>query len=63
MDFKSGTRFTIRSLNDWRNGTQEELLRFGHIASDYERQILEDEKQGKYTHMGIPPAGGSAVYK
>ena len=62
-DFKSGSRFSIRSLQDWRNGTVEELLRFGHIASDYEKQILEDERQGKFTHMGTPPAGGSAVYK
>ena len=42
MDYQSGRKFTIGSLNDWRNGKSEELLRFGHIASDYEKQILED---------------------
>jgi hypothetical protein len=52
MDYKSGQRSTIRSLNDWRNGKVEELLRFGYIATEYEKQILEDEKQGKFTHMG-----------
>jgi hypothetical protein len=62
-DYRSGQRYTIRSLNDWRNGKTEELLRFGHIASDYEKQILEDEKQGKFTHMGTPPAGGAGLYK
>lgn len=63
MDYQSARKFTIRSLNDWQNGSTEELLRFGHIASSYEQQILADEKQGKFTHLGIPPAGGSAVYK
>jgi hypothetical protein len=59
QDYKAGITITINSVNDWRNGSAEELLRFGHIASDYEKQILADEKQGKFTHMGIPPAGGA----
>jgi hypothetical protein len=61
MDYKSGARFSIRSLRDWRNGSVEELLRFGHIATDYEKQILEDEKQGKY--VTYPPAGNTGQYR
>jgi hypothetical protein len=63
QDYKSGMTFTIDNIEDWKHGNPQELLRFGHRASDYEKQILEDEKQGKYTHMGIPPAGGSGLYK
>lgn len=42
-----GMRIKVDSFKDWRNGIAEELLRFGHIASAYERQVLADEKQGK----------------
>lgn len=61
QDYQSGRRFSIRSMNDWRNGSVEELLRFGHIASDYEKQILADEKQGKY--VTYPPAGNTGQYR
>ena len=55
-DYQSGRKLTIRSLNDWRTGNFVELLRFGHIASDYEKQILEDEKIGKYVTTGTQGA-------
>jgi hypothetical protein len=62
-DYKTGMTFSVEGHNAWRNGSMEELLRFGHIASEYEKQIMADEKQGKYTHMGVPPAGGAGLYK
>jgi hypothetical protein len=60
-DYQSGRRLSIRSLADWKNGTAEHLLRFGHIASDYEKQMLEDEKIGKC--ITLPPAGNQGAYR
>jgi hypothetical protein len=42
-----GMKIHVDSFKDWRDGNPEELLRFGHIASPYERQRLADEKAGK----------------
>jgi hypothetical protein len=45
----AGRRISLdRGFDDWKNGNTEELLRFGHKASDYEKQVLQNEKMGKY---------------
>jgi hypothetical protein len=56
QDYQSGKRFTIASLHDWIEGDIIELLRFGHIASSYEKQILADEKIGKFQSTPLPTA-------
>lgn len=51
----AGRRLVVdRGFEDWKSGNTEELLRFGHRASDYEKQVLADEKQGKYEHYKPP---------
>lgn len=62
QDHQSGRRIGVRSLEEWKNGKVEELLRFGHSASSYEKQILEDEKIGKF-HDHVMPNAGGMVYK
>jgi hypothetical protein len=61
QDYKSGITISVALFEDWRHGKYEELLRFGHRASEYERQILADEKQGKYVQY--PPAGNTGQYR
>lgn len=56
QDYRAGMTFIIESLKDWREGKAEELLRFGHIASSFEKQILEDEKIGKFQSTPSPAA-------
>ncbi len=56
-DFQSGRRLSIASYEDWIDGDVIELLRFGHRASSYEKQILADEKIGKYLDHVTPQAG------
>lgn len=50
-------KVTADNLDELKLGTAEHLLRFGHRASDYEAQILAEEKQGNYTHHKPPNAG------
>ena len=50
-------KISVDSLDELKLGTSEHLLRFGHRASDYEVQILAEEKQGNYTHHKSPNAG------
>ena len=50
-------KISVDSLDKLKLGTPEHLLRFGHRASDYEQQILVEEKQGNYTHHKPPNAG------
>jgi hypothetical protein len=57
-----GQTFTVDRFEDWKNGSTEELLRFGHKASDYEKQVLADEKQGKYQHY-TPPVNPGLQYR
>ena len=45
---KMGLHDSIDSFHDRYNGNAEELLRFGHIASVYEKQVLADEKAVRY---------------
>jgi hypothetical protein len=53
--FGGGQRkIVVDTFEHWKNGSDEELLRFGHKASDYEKQVLADEKQGKYQHYQPP---------
>jgi hypothetical protein len=47
-------KITVDNFEDWKNVESEYLLRFGHKPSDYEKQILADEKQGKYQHFAPP---------
>ena len=54
---KNDRRISVDSLDEITLGTPEHLLRFGHRASDYEQQILAEEKQGNYTHHKPPNAG------
>jgi hypothetical protein len=56
-DYQSGKRFTVSSYHDWLEGKPEHLLRFGHIASSYEQQVLADEKIGKFQNTPSPTAG------
>jgi hypothetical protein len=55
-DFKAGITVSITSLEDRREGKAEELLRFGHVASSFEKQVLEDEKIGKFQSTPSPAA-------
>ena len=55
-DFKTGLTFTIDNYHSWLTGKPEHLLRFGHIASSYEEQILADEKIGKFHDHVTPTA-------
>lgn len=50
-------KISVDSLDELKLGSSEHLLRFGHRASDYEVQILAEEKQGNYTHHKPPNAG------
>lgn len=50
-----------RGFEHWKNGDTEELLRFGHKASDYEKQVLADEKQGKYQTYTPPINPGKYI--
>lgn len=50
-------KITIDSLDDFKLGPIEHLSRFGHRASDYEKQILAEEKMGNYAHHKPPNAG------
>ena len=52
---KMGLHVYFDSFHDWCNGNAEELLRFGHIASAYEKHVLADEKAGKIQRQ-LPPA-------
>jgi hypothetical protein len=54
-------RITVNTLEDLKLGEAEELVRFGHRASDYEKQVLADEKQGKYQHY-TPPLNPGRQY-
>jgi len=49
-----GMRIKVDTFKDWRDVIAEELLRFGHIASPYERQRLADEKAGKVQQQQHP---------
>ena len=53
---KMGLHDSIDSFHDRYNGNAEELLRFGHIASVYEKQVLADagEKAGKIQRQLSP---------
>lgn len=54
-------KITVDSFEDWKNGNVEEVLRFGHRASDYEKQVLADEKQGNYEHYKPPINPGKYI--
>ena len=56
-DHQSGRRLSIASYADWIDGSVEELLRFGHKASSYEKQVLADEKIGKFIDHATPQSG------
>ena len=56
-DFRTGITITIDDFTSWRDGNPIELLRFGHRASSYEKQVLEDEKIGKFIDHVTPTAG------
>ena len=56
-DYQTGITITIDNFTSWRDGNPIELLRFGHIASSYEKQVLEDEKIGKFIDHVTPTAG------
>jgi hypothetical protein len=47
-------KISIDTFKDWKEGIAEELLRFSHIASPYERQRLADEKAGKIEKQQTP---------
>jgi hypothetical protein len=50
-------KVSVDSLDELRLGTPEHLLRFGHRASDYEKLILAEERQGNYSHHKPPNEG------
>lgn len=56
-DYRSGMKISIDNFISWRDGNSIELLRFGHQASSYELQVLEDEKIGKFIDHVTPTAG------
>jgi hypothetical protein len=62
-DYQTGITISIRDYQSWVDGKPIELLRFGQIATDYQREILKDEAQGKYTHLSIPPSGNTGQYR
>ncbi len=50
-----GLHVSVDSFHDSCNGSADELLRFGHIASAQEKQVFADEKAGKIQRQ-LPPA-------
>ena len=55
--YRAGITISVESFEAWRDGNSTELLRFGHIASTYEQQVLADEKIGKFIDHTTPTAG------
>ena len=46
--YVGGQRIKVDSLKDFRDAPAGELLRWGHIASSVERNIMNEEAAGKY---------------
>lgn len=50
----------VATFKDCKDVTAEELLKFRHIASEYEQQIMKNEKMGKFMQQN--PTSSTRCY-
>ncbi len=50
--YRMGNRIKVDTFEDFRDGEPDDLLRWGHRASAYEKQVMADERAGK---VQLPP--------